>query len=329
MRPAETTGLSVLSGPGSRPPLGFLFFLLVWSLSWGSPADASPDTLRVASWNLRNFLVADRVSDGVFLRNYPKPEAERHAVTEVILHYSPDILFLQEMGSEAYLRDLQAELSSGGLDYSHAFFCRALDPERSVAVLARQRPSRVHCHDNIPTSGSSQFQGVKRGLLEYRLELAGKEIALFTLHLKSRYTTDPSDPEAAGQRLAEAEALRNDFLSWREAGDETPWFLLGDFNDGPASAPLRRFFARGGRELFQRIAATDRRHETWTYYHQRSETYQTVDYLMQWIPPSSEVTVVRAFIGDHPSVMVASDHRILILELEKKEGLGAERQDPG
>ena len=68
------------------------------------------ETLTVATFNVENYTLADRMVEGVFRQEYPKPEAEKAAVRRVIRAIRPDVLALQEMGAAPFLEVLQRDL---------------------------------------------------------------------------------------------------------------------------------------------------------------------------------------------------------------------------
>ena len=71
-----------------------LLLFLFLSPLWGQ------DVVRVASFNLRNYLSCDRMVEGKWRPDYPKPEVEKKAVRSIIRSVNPDILALQEMALE-------------------------------------------------------------------------------------------------------------------------------------------------------------------------------------------------------------------------------------
>ena len=92
----------------SGPLLSVLLFL--------SLVDDLPAKLRVATYNVRNYLMTDRLVPGklgdklIWRKNYPKPEIEKTALRRIIAKVDPDILALQEMGGAPYLKELQRDL---------------------------------------------------------------------------------------------------------------------------------------------------------------------------------------------------------------------------
>ena len=62
----------------------------------------SGEVVRFASFNVQNYLSCDRIVNGEWRPNYPKPEIEKKSLRSVIRSVNPDILALQEMGEYAH-----------------------------------------------------------------------------------------------------------------------------------------------------------------------------------------------------------------------------------
>ena len=73
--------------------------------------------VRVGTYNIRIYLMTDRLVDGTWRKNYPKPENEKTALREIIAREKPDILAIQEMGTAPYLQELLRDLKRiNGID---------------------------------------------------------------------------------------------------------------------------------------------------------------------------------------------------------------------
>ena len=72
------------------------------------------DTLRVATFNLENYGMANRMSESGFRLNYPKSEAQKNAVRQVIRGLEADLLIVQEMGPQPFLDELCRDLAEIG-----------------------------------------------------------------------------------------------------------------------------------------------------------------------------------------------------------------------
>lgn len=288
----------------------FLFFLIL------CPFALNGERLRIATYNLRNYLSMDRLVEGIWCKDYPKPELEKRALRSIICQARPDVLLLQEIGSLAHLLELQSDLRHDGIDYPHAYHLLAEDSQRQIAVLSQIEPAAIGYHSNL----SFRYHGEKchllRGLLELVFELKGlAPFSVFNLHLKSRWTVDANDPQAQKFRAAEAQAARNRMLAQTVALGRSNYIVAGDFNDHPRSACIRRFLKKGERTIGHLITALDGRRERWTYYFDREVNYQMVDGLIVSPDLFPRVTGGLGTIVDHPEALVASDHRMVFLDL--------------
>ena len=80
-------------------------------------AGGAPDALTVLTWNVENYVAEDRMVEGEYRTEYPKPEAAKAALRAALRALSPDVLALQEMGPEPYLAELQRDLAAEGKDF--------------------------------------------------------------------------------------------------------------------------------------------------------------------------------------------------------------------
>ena len=80
-------------------------------------------SIRLATYNLNNYLVMDRHVGAVWRPSYPKPEADKTIIRQVIKQASPDILAVQEIGALPFLEELRADLALEGVALSirHTF----------------------------------------------------------------------------------------------------------------------------------------------------------------------------------------------------------------
>lgn len=293
--------------------------LLAFGLSGLNAEELSglPSEIRVATWNVENYLVQDRSVEGRYRRDYPKPEREKAALREILLTVRPDILLLQEMGTDPFLEELQRDLKALGLDYPHRRVGKGNDEVRHLAILSRFPWEEQVVHDDLDFSYFEGRDFVKRGLLETRFLWGGETLTVYGLHLKSRWTERPDDPEAAEKRRREARASRDRIQSRTpvEAGGLV--LVAGDFNDSIDSSAVRHFLNRGETTLAHRLRAEDSRGESWTHHFARPGVYSTVDHIL--VSPallplvSKEVVLYDAL----PGARVASDHRLLYVDLKR------------
>jgi len=297
-----------------------LGLLLVWILA-GVRGDAEVESLSIATYNVANYNLTDRQIEGAYLTAYPKPEVEKTALRAVIGALDADVLALQEIGGDDFLRELQRDLRSEGVDYPHAVSMRAIDDQRRLAVLSRVPFAAVRRHDDLDFKYFEGRELVKRGMLEVRFDTAAGEVALFVVHLKSKLTERRDDPEAEQRRGSEATVARDRVLEVFPEPATARFVIAGDFNSGPIDRPVRAFSQRGELEIARLIPAADSRGETWTHRYQRNAVYSRVDMLM--VSPLLEPRVAdgSARIVDTPAVLRASDHRpvVMVLNLLRRE----------
>ncbi len=291
--------------------------LVVGWILWLLPGAAGgTETLRIATYNVENYVAVNRVTTMGYRPDYPKTEAAKQALRRVIREMAADVIMLQEMGPRPYLDELQRDLASEGVDYPHAVLLEAGDVSRHVALLSKLALKSVVAHTDLGFNYLEGWQPVKRGLLEVTLATRAGELTLWGLHLKSRLTEHAEDPEARRRRGAEATAIRNRVLERFPDPKKARFLLLGDFNDGKNSAALRYMGRRGETRIATLLPAADSRGESWTSVYRREEIYTRVDHILVSAGLLPLVRTGKAQIHDGPGVMEASDHRPVIVVLE-------------
>lgn len=288
------------------------FFLLVLFLGAVPIAGA----LSVATYNVENYLVADRMVDNVFRQAYPKPESEKKALRRVIAGLAADVLAVQEMGKQPFLDELQRDLKADGVDYPYTTVLQAGDPERHVAVLSKIPFKEVHRHASVPITLFGKKDVVKRGALEVVLRTTEGDVSIFVVHLKSRRTERKDDPEGGTQRLREAEAVRDLVLSRFPDPAKAKFIVCGDWNDTRSSKPVRALAKRGDTAVGEILRGGDSRSETWTHFYRREDTYSRIDYIMVSEGLRRFVVGGRLGVYDGPGTSTASDHRPVLVNLK-------------
>ena len=272
--------------------------------------------LTVATYNVENYLVADRLVDGVYRAAYPKPEKERTALRQVIAGIAPDILAVQEMGPQPFLDEFRRELKESGQDYPFTVLLEAADPDRHVAVLSKLPFKEVRPHARVPITYFGHKDFVKRGVLEIIFATSAGDFSLFVVHLKSRLTERPDDPESALQRHEEAGAVRDLVLARFPDPAQGRFILCGDWNDTRGSKPVHTLTRRGERDLGEILPAADSHGETWTHFYRREDTYSGIDYILVSAAMKPWVAGGRATIWDGAGATDGSDHRAVSVQLK-------------
>jgi endonuclease/exonuclease/phosphatase family metal-dependent hydrolase len=238
-----------------------------------APPDGEPGPIRIATWNVRNYLTQNRWHDGAYRFDYPKPEAEKDRLRETIHTVDPDILLLQEFGGEAFLNEFREDLATEGRAYPYSHFQSIPGSRTGLALLSRLPPDETILLVPEPSPVDETRPAIVRGVQEILLRHAGSTIRLFHLHLKSRYTDREEDPESRDFRSAEFQHLARLLEPrLRLAGKTDSLLLAGDFNTpfaDPLLDPLRRHW--------RPLTVTDATGAAWTYYHFKSGRREVID----------------------------------------------------
>lgn len=272
--------------------------------------------ITVATYNVENYLVTDRMADGAYRKAYPKPEVEKAALRQAIAGFAPEVLALQEMGKPEFLAELQRDLKADGQDYPHAYVLEAADADRHVAILSRIPFKEIRPHSNVPIKFLGQEDVVKRGVLEAVFATNEGDVSVFIIHLKSRRTERKDDPEGAGQRGAEATAVRDLVLSRFPDPASAMFIITGDWNDTRTSRAVRALQKRGELVVGEILRAYDSRGDTWTHAYRREDSYSRIDYIL--VSPALKPFLARATarIYDGAGVREASDHRPVFMKFK-------------
>ena len=279
-------------------------------------ASARAETLTIATYNVENYTPADRMTEAGYRKGYPKPESEKQALRTVIRHLNADILALHEMGGTPYLEELRRDLKADGLEYPYATLLEGPDADRHIALLARRTPKAVKPHANVEFTYFGARERVKRGLLEATFATEAGDLTIFAVHLKSRFTDRPDDPQSVARRIAEATAVRDIVLRRFPVPAGERFLILGDCNDGTASKAVQHLLARGKTGIAKLLPATDSRGEMWTHYYHAGESYSRVDHIMISAGLQPAVKEGAARIFDAPETRLASDHRPVTVTFE-------------
>ena len=294
-----------------RRSFGFLVFS--WVVCCG-PARA--ETLTIATYNVENYGLADRMTEAGYRQDYPKPEPEKRALRTVIRALGADVLVLQEMGTRPYLEELRRDLKSERCEYAFAELAIAADADRHLAILARRPLKGVTTHTDLQFTYFGAKETVKRGLLEATFASEAGDFTVFIVHLKSRYTDRPDDPMSAVRRAGEATAIRDRVLKRFPNPATARFIVLGDCNDSRTSRALGFLQKRGKTEITILLPAPDSRGETWTHSWRKEDSYSRVDHILVSPGLIGAVNDRTARIYDGDGVRDASDHRPVFMVLD-------------
>ena len=296
----------------AKSAAGILFYLTVVM------AAARGESLVIATYNIENYTVTDRMTPEGYRQDYPKPEAEKAALRSVIHALQADVLVLEEMGPQPFLDELQRDLARQGDDYAHAFVLDGPDPERHVAILSKRAWKTVTPHTDLEFLYRGSMEKVKRGLLEVTFTADDGDFTLWAVHLKSKLTEsgDADDPQSANLRAAEAMAVRRIVLEKFPDPATARFAIVGDFNDGKGSKPVQDLLRRGRTDITYEIPAADSHGEIWTEFYAKQEIYSGFDHVLVSPGLRGAVRDGHATIFDAPEVSLASDHRPVVVTLD-------------
>lgn len=286
--------------------------------------EASAGTLTVATYNVQNYNLTDRIVEGGFRPAYPKPEDEKAALRAMIAALDADVIALQEVGGEPFLRELRRDLAGEGVNYPHVAAMFGADEQRGLGVISRVPLGVVTAHRDLLAKrrGAEEAEPVRRGLLEVEVPAEGGTVTLFVIHLKSRISELRDDPAAEDQRVAEAQAVRDRILLRFPDPAQARFVILGDCNDTPGSRALQALEARGKTVISRWVDAMDERGQRWTHVYTRPAVYSRFDQAL--VSPGlwdgkSDAATARIVGEPWKTVSKASDHRPLVLTLRTAE----------
>ncbi|MFP3959300.1 MAG: endonuclease/exonuclease/phosphatase family protein [Spirochaetaceae bacterium] len=195
--------------------------------------EPEPTPFTVLSYNVQNLF--DGVSDGTEYAEFDPSsghwdvadaEAKARRVARVIrraVRGGPDVLCLQEVENAAVVAEL-AENHLSGLGYRYAAVTEVEGAAVQVAVLSRDRLSRVRVH-GVPTEDAEK---PLRAVLEVRIDVAGEPLYLFANHWKSK--AGGAEATSAARRAAAA-VLRRRIGRLTAASPAVPVLVSGDLNE--------------------------------------------------------------------------------------------------
>lgn len=273
-------------------------FGILWTIGFGGPLPAQV----VATFNLRNERLGNRWANGAFRFDYPKPEEEQRANDALIARLSPDLLFVQEVGNAQHLEDVRQRLLRRGCEYPESHFSGGEGQWIGLGILSRYPLKEVIHFSFEPGTGPDSGRGIQA----VRWESSHGPEWWLHVHLKSRWSEDPHDPQSAKIRAAEAGQLCRLANRLREVYDSSP-ILVGDFN-APFEDPSLAHLVRDG---WIPVAVEDIRGESTTYEWDKGEGPERLDGFWE----IGEMDRMLEGVGIFPSS--GSDHRLVMVRIGK------------
>ena len=289
----------------------FCFFLFSFVCFGG-------ERVRVASYNVRNYLVMDRLVAGRWVEDSPKPEIENRIVRSIIKNVNADILALQEIGPPIYFHDLWRDLNNSGLEpYRYSYWIQGEEDEkRHLALLSRIPFETRKVYHELEFSYFGQKYRPRRGLMEVEFLSNGTSWRLFNLHLKSKWTEREDDPQAASLREKEARAIRDYIRQTYPPSGNPKHIVLGDFNDFKNSAAIRRFQKVNQTTLHTMLPCRDSMGYFWTHYYKKQDSYDRIDYIFASPRMMNHFIEGTAKVADQVRCLEGSDHRMIYADFK-------------
>lgn len=268
----------------------------------------------VMTFNLSQYALVDRNGDATPFE--PKPRAGAAGIISVIERAAPDVLAVQEMGNQAAWAEFKDRLQQAGLDYRHDVYLRTGKDELNLAVLSRFPIVENNSHtDDIYTIGPSQFP-VLRGFLDLGIEVHPEyRFQLMVAHLKSKVFHAYGQAE---MRRNEARLLGNHVRAALKANASVNLLVVGDFNDEPASAPVREIKQYQGQVLLHDLRPTDASGDAWTH-RLAGDMHHRIDYMLVSEGMLPEVVLEKTYVAHAPELLQASDHRPVVMTFRAHE----------
>ena len=265
---------------------------------------SEPVALRVANWNVHNFVnhLNDSDVDQEEYQSQSAYEAQRAAIGDVVDALTPDVMVFSELENQTVLDDLvESELAG---TYEGRAISVGNDPRGiNVAAISRGAFVSVVTHaDEIftPEGMTGPSYNYARDCLELHLDVNGRRVILLGVHYKAK--TSPDDPD---KRLAEAHHTREIADALTIEHPDAAIVILGDFNDLPGSPPYLETVGEPPdvyTDAAEQVAAGDR----WTF--DFNGALELVDHQMTNPAMTGMLEPGSAVIRHGGDVEAASDH---------------------
>ncbi len=262
------------------------------------PAYAPSDSVRVCTWNVRNYNVSSRRVDKLW-QSYPKPENERREVCQVLKNIDADIVLIEEMGDETFLEDLRSRLEKLGLKYAFGIVAKRDAPSR-LAILSKIPPDRVFDFSYTKFAFDGGNVVSPRGTIGVKVSVADLQMYVFAVHLKSKVGARKRDEQFAPFRHAELRAISARIKS--VAGSEKT-LIAGDFNAEPTKSIMRNL------KGYQVVPQSDSFGLNYTHYWAKKNIFYQYDFFVA----ANFKTLPRAVVLACPPE--ASDHRPVYVDI--------------
>ena len=282
----------------------------------GLLADEPVHEIRIASYNVENYLNMARRVGGRIVQNAGKPLAEKQAVVRMVGSIHPDVLGLMEIGEPRQLEDLKKRLAESGMDYPYAEYLRGSDTSRHVALLSRFPIVERHSVGDLPLRVGGVTLHSPRGFLDVTVEPSpGYRLRILCVHLKAKL--EVAEYSENDLREAESRELRRYVRDILRTDPSTRLILTGDFNDTKNEKAIWQITGKPDwPDSLKALPLSDDRGEFWTEYWSAADIYSRIDYIMVAKRLEPEIDPAQSGIARPGFWNEASDHCPVYLSLK-------------
>lgn len=273
--------------------------------------------LRIASYNVGNYLSMPRRIDGRLRSEAGKPESEKQALVRMITLVAPDVLGLMELGGTRELEELRRKLREAGLEYPFVEFLEAGDPSRHLALLSRHPIVERHSVSDLRVHLDGITLHSPRGILDVTVEPSpGYQIRILALHLKAKL--EVAEYDEGKLREAEGREVRRHVRDILRTDPSTRLVVMGDLNDTKNEQAVRLISGKPEwPDSLRPLPLADDRGEFWTEYWAAADVYSRIDYILVAKRLDREIDAAHSGIARPPFWNQASDHCPVYVSLLK------------
>ncbi len=272
--------------------------------------------IRIASYNVENYILMPRRIAGRLCTNAGKPESEKEAVVKMIGMVHPDVLGLMEMGEPKQLEDLKRLLKKAGFDFPYSEYLQGNDTTRHVALLSRFPIVERHSRGDLPLWVHGMTLHSPRGILDITVEPSpGYRLRILCVHLKAKL--EVAEYNEAELREAESREVRRSIRDILSKDADTRLILMGDFNDTKNEKPIWQIQGKPDwPDSLRALPLADDRGEFWTEYWSGADIYSRIDYIMISKKLEGEIDTAQCGIARPSFWNEASDHCPVYLSIK-------------
>ena len=269
---------------------------------------SSESGIRFIAYNVRNWLVSERIANGKNGGKKSKPENEKAAVISLLSRHSPDVIGLCEIGTVEDLAEIQERLKVAGVDLPHSHFTGGADPVRHLGFLSRFPIVQTERPQEMDYKIHGRTFSLNRGVLDATVDARGRKYRFIGAHLKSKREVEDVDQEE--MRQAEARLLRQHVDGIFTRNPQERLVVYGDFNDTRASDSLKIITGTYGEsDYLTPLPAEDRSGTSWTHFWDLHDVYARIDFVTVSKALKADTDFRAAKVLDDKEWEIASDHR--------------------